>query len=593
MALPAAAVFQIQSTAAASNVNSGGFNPANANMLTDGAATLATGNSPVFSSASYNFVAGDVGHWLYIKSGTNWTPGWYQIASVAANAATLSAAIGSGIQVSATTGNYGTQTVAGVATTASPTAATWSIDYSQSDAAPFAPTDLVLATTTTLTSAGVPFGKNMVGNLIHITGGTGFTVGWYEIVSVSGTTATIDRVGGTLSSTGGTGNTGGALSLGSSDDAIFELAVSSSTVSPIFFIKGGSSVTYTIGGAVSVSATGDPRFPIIYQGYASKRGDNPTDATRPTLAFAANGFVMGANTLIKNTIVTGTNTTIVNCNGIGGNNFYDCLFINPSTTATRICVSFTNSTTLNSMNSCELISYRGTGLSLGMTGASALVNGCSIHHCVTGINLSVNFPCNIINTICYSNVTSAMSLNPGTSAGVGVTVSNCTLYGAENKQGTGVDVSGGNTPQIFIRNTIIYGFATGINAGTLLATRNSNYCDFFNNTADVSNWYKGANDIAVNPSFTNMVQRTGSSATTTAGNHLVQSGATFQTWAITPGVDYLHIKSGTGVTAGIYGILSVDSETQITTDVTLAADATANKVWQITQGNNLLPTGAV
>ncbi len=86
-------------TTGSDTANGGAFDPAQtAGMFTDGAATSATGNSPVFTSASYNFVAGDVGAWVYIASGTNWTPGWYQIASVASNAATLSAAIGAAIQ---------------------------------------------------------------------------------------------------------------------------------------------------------------------------------------------------------------------------------------------------------------------------------------------------------------------------------------------------------------------------------------------------------------------------------------------------------------------------------------------------------------
>ncbi len=48
----------------------------------------------------------------------------------------------------------------------------------------------------------------------------------------------------------------------------------------------------------------------------------------------------------------------------------------------------------------------------------------------------------------------------------------------------------------------------------------------------------------------------------------------------------MRIVSGTGVTAGIYGIASVDSETQITTDITLTAEATANKVFSIPVGHN-------
>src|SRR5438045_1468178 len=95
-------------------------------MFTDGAATSATGNSPVFTSASYNFAAGDAGAYVYIGAGTNWLPGWYKIASVASNAATLTASVGN--VMGSTGGGTASPTVlntaAGCASTASPTGAT-------------------------------------------------------------------------------------------------------------------------------------------------------------------------------------------------------------------------------------------------------------------------------------------------------------------------------------------------------------------------------------------------------------------------------------------------------------------------------------
>src|ERR1035437_3502052 len=133
-------VFEVRSGATAGNVNGGGFNPANANFISNFTATVATGNSPVIASASYNFVAGDVGAWVYVKSGSNWTAGWYQIASVASNKATVNAAIGQAIQIS--NGRYITNTVAGCATTASPTSGTCGIDYSQQTAAQYVTTVL-------------------------------------------------------------------------------------------------------------------------------------------------------------------------------------------------------------------------------------------------------------------------------------------------------------------------------------------------------------------------------------------------------------------------------------------------------------------
>src|SRR3990167_6148561 len=86
-------------------------------------------------------------------------------------------------------------------------------DRSQQDAAQTTFTDLVIGVTTTeLTSAGNPFGATDVGNTINITSGTGFTVGYYQVVSVSVVNATMDRSVGTGGSTGGNGILGGACS---------------------------------------------------------------------------------------------------------------------------------------------------------------------------------------------------------------------------------------------------------------------------------------------------------------------------------------------------------------------------------------------
>ena len=46
-------------------------------------------NNKKVTSASHNFVSGDVGKFINVTAGTNWTPGWYQILSTASNAATL------------------------------------------------------------------------------------------------------------------------------------------------------------------------------------------------------------------------------------------------------------------------------------------------------------------------------------------------------------------------------------------------------------------------------------------------------------------------------------------------------------------------
>ena len=96
------------------------------------------------------------------------------------------------------------------------TGGTWTIDYSQNASGPIAFTDIHLSSTTQFDSSAKPVGKNYVGNIISITGGTGFNVCRAEIASTSGTTATCSNFStgstlGTNGSTGGTGGLGGPL----------------------------------------------------------------------------------------------------------------------------------------------------------------------------------------------------------------------------------------------------------------------------------------------------------------------------------------------------------------------------------------------
>ena len=86
-------------------------------------------------------------------------------------------------------------------------------DYSQQDSAEYTYTDLVIdgADNTIVSSASHSFIATDVGNIMQITAGTGFTTGFYEIVSVSSGEATLDRACGTVGSTGGTYAVGGAL----------------------------------------------------------------------------------------------------------------------------------------------------------------------------------------------------------------------------------------------------------------------------------------------------------------------------------------------------------------------------------------------
>jgi hypothetical protein len=320
MTLPSTAIFEVQN-GGDDSANGGGFNPSNANMATDLAATSGTGSSPVVTSASYNFQARDVGHWLFIKSGTNWTPGWYQIASVAANAATLSAAAGSafryegGVPSRATTAN-------GCATTGSPSGGTWTIDYSQST--PISFTDLVAATTTTFTSAAKPIGKNFIGNIVSITSGTGWNVTRWEVSSVSGTTGTAANfyAGTTIAtaaSTGGTGGLGGPVASPGQGGDLY----GNSSGSPAVFLK-YNAANFVLNNT-TINTSGGPvgfygDWIAYFTGYETHRTVTNSDSNRPTVQVPAAGvssicvFYVDAShaaPVLRNVIIDGNSKTSI------------------------------------------------------------------------------------------------------------------------------------------------------------------------------------------------------------------------------------------------------------------------------------------
>lgn len=287
MALAAASIIEVAATGsdgnAGSDTNAGMFNPTNANMATDLTTTSNTGNTsaPVVSSASYNFVASDVGHWVFVKSGTNWTPGWYKIASVASNQATLSAAVGAAV-LYATGGPYAVSTLAGCATTGTPTSGTWTVDYSQGGTARISFTDLAsVGAGSTFTSVANPVGKNFVANVINITAGTNFTTGLYEIASTATITATTDRACTTAAGVSGVGKLGGCLAspgqAGANHVAGNHIFVKLATYSIT------SASTNIASGCLSMAATTAAANQTATFGYNSIRTDAPIATSRPIL----------------------------------------------------------------------------------------------------------------------------------------------------------------------------------------------------------------------------------------------------------------------------------------------------------------------
>lgn len=286
MALSATTIWEVED-GGSDTINGAAFDPGQtAGMATDGAVTLANTSAPVFTSASYNFVAGDVGAWVFIPSGTNSIPGWYKIASVAANAATLNGTIGQGVVSIGVLGSSITlglmpSTTVGCATVASPTGLTWAIDYSQQIANRWSYTDIASAGAgQVITSVLHPFTIEQVGNCVVITGGTNLTTGRYVIASVAAGAATV--IGAAAPATGvgvnGTGGLGGAYA---TPGMISSKVVTGNQA----FIK---TATYTILSASTGVATGciGTFSSGTVEGYASIRGDLNligASGTRPTM----------------------------------------------------------------------------------------------------------------------------------------------------------------------------------------------------------------------------------------------------------------------------------------------------------------------
>lgn len=576
MALAAGTIWESRASATTGNVNGAGFNPANAAAVTDLTtdANTANTNSPVVSSATYTFVAGDVNAWLYIVSGTNWTPGWYQIASVSGGKATLSAAVGQAVQRDTTflPHKYYTNTVAGCATVGTPTNGTFLIDYSQQDTAQYAVSTATTsgAGSTTLTVASGSFTRMMVGNLIYIASGTNFQTGWYEISTYTDpNNVVLDRT----PTSGGAGSNGvikvgGAGRLNGLEDAQLEALPASSYM----WIKNG---TYTISGTISVASTNSStstQSQII--GYNSTRGDNPTGSTRPTIVAGANTCTFGQYQNLRYLQFTTTSATGI-VTGTGGNMIW-VKGVNTSTATGRPAISVgTNACHYF----CEGVSYNGTG---GVGGSTTpQLYGCYFHDSDTNYSTSGTTVVADFNIFARGTTAGLTASN----AAANVRANYNTFYGRQAKMGTGLNLTSAGSPNNHIIGNIFNCLTTGVAVGTSSDQRNCGDLNvFYNNTSNASNYSLSPTDYTtLDPTFTSATEITGTTATS-SGSVLTQSGGDFS--SVVDGQSYLFIISGTGLTANRrYGIVSHTSTT-ITTDNSIGTSSAGDINYYISVGSD-------
>ena len=426
MAISTNAIFEIRPVSVGSATNGGGFDPSlTTNMDAVLAGTVANTASPSVTSANYTFAAGDVGAWLYISSGTGFIPGWYQIASVTAGAAILSAAIGAAVLANFT----GTNTVLGCGTTATPSVGVWSIDYSQQNAVQVALTGESSSTTTVTTTSGAAT-IAWIGNAVYLSG-TSATTGTYFVTNIGtvvggvSTTFTIDRSAG-AATTSLVVNMGGAWDVPNT-----AFATTGGVGSCIYWVKNtGNTTTYTANGtAPPAGATG--LFTILI-GYNSIRGDldgvvsftnhpllqvnnasvdvlhNLVNFTIiANLAFdAGSGATKGANGISTN----GTNIIVVNCKFSG---------------------AWTSKAIFFLLTQCQAYRCYVTGCA-GTTGAIFSAGGADIVNCVAIANTCIGFGASGTGT---AHVGCISANNTGTTSdGFALTASsiylhNCISYG--------------------------------------------------------------------------------------------------------------------------------------------------------------------
>jgi hypothetical protein len=362
-------------------------------------------------------------------------------------------------------------------------------DRSQTTAAYKDHNDLVIGSAgneANVTSVAHPFTADDNGNLIHITAGTGFTAGWYEVVSVNGSNvATLDRAVGTADSTAGTYYLGGALSFNSTlDQDVMSALVAGNTM---YFKYNASAIA--IGESINISTNGTSTAVINLIGYNSDRAVAPTGATRPTIAVGTNAFAVGTYVKIQNIIFT-----LTSANGIVGGDytvFENCKSTNSSGTASR--KAFTIDTGGKIINS-EAISTNGAALY--HNDVSGLSYGNYAHDSATCVQSNGNGQ-TIINNILANCSTTGIYLG---SSSYHTVVGNTLIGNAVTPAGTGILNTTGHAN--FVYNNIIAHFATGSAADNLYLNSVRDYNNYYNNTtADRTNIVTGSHDVDLDPGF--------------------------------------------------------------------------------------------
>ena len=525
------------------------------------------GTTITSGSSCTHFASGMVGSILVITGGPGFVPGWYRVASYVSEHV-ITVALTPCVLV-AGTGGIGFVS-AGIA-------------YNWPGAALYPGPQLTFASAAhnllaagsgavvTAEHADETFTAAHVGNTLYISGGTNLTAGWYQVLSVAGGAATLDRTCASGACTDGTGFLGGALCILNGTTLTNHWANANCIVAgQAIYFKAG---TYTMTTAnVTAGTAGTTTSPVDIIGFNASPGDlsaprpaNYTDV--PILNFAAYFPTLAVYWNVTAVRFISTATIGFNHSASSYAVMRRCGFLNVKTTAANAATGQLG----DRFDACWFSSPCG-GMAFNAADATCGLFNCLIHStsgATTAGALVVGAAnCSIVNTIIATG-----------NAGVYLNASNrcdligCTIYNLITGLGST------NTAQAgaIIRNNIIAYCTSGIVVATAqYGAAHSDYDNFFGNGTDVTLWPKGPSDSAYDPAFQGHIQYalSCSHSTRTVLTGGSDFNARFQAYNGTDPFKRRVIRlvsaTGTGFVAGVYVVASVDSDTQLTVTTNVA-----------------------
>ncbi len=372
-------------------------------------------------------------------------------------------------------------------------------DYSQQDSPQWALTGV------TSSGAGAVFltaqaAASMVGNTVRVVSGTNFTVGTYEITSVSvGVSVTVDRNLTTGAGSSGVLNIGGAL-------ATIGAATGRWAAENLAWVKATAdyTVTATVTLASGLNDIGNIA-PNQLTGYTSVRGDNGQATIKTSTNNLALMTVAMNNAIISNFVFDSNSTTTSRGIAITG--------ANPERGARVVNCTAKNFTSrgfsVESGQASGPVFYRcyatagstaasgGFGFSGGYCGTfiDCVASGNSCHGFSFGSN---NCSATFTRCIAAGNKTGGTYHGFNLAAALGHTlVSQCVAY---DNSGSGISF-GGSYGSAIVENCILV--SNGAYGLTWAATQRNaslvwNYNAFYNNTSGArNNVIAGANDVTL------------------------------------------------------------------------------------------------